>query len=946
MAKKNSAVLWTVGQSLEKGDKEQARHNMGISFESSTTLTTKTLTFVDNIKENATTGDLTFTKNTVLVDGSVSSTSNNPVSGKAVSDKISGLNYNDTAVAKKFVTEVDETAGVISVTRRQPEISDVKDLQTALNDTLPYFVTLSTPFSDVEEAYTAGRLVILAITDVISANDPSLAIGNPSDTVFTNKTYYILSNTHQTDDTLDQIYFTLLPVNAKIKGYYGGTNVDHVYFTNYLETDFYYCDKSLGWTHFTSPNGTTGTKKDFGLLRFAGVDYVDYHAGIYMQTDDVNTDTGDALLITDKSSFGKIVRSQLAFNQSAADAHSMFLSKYGNWDPALPTYSETSQSSSIDWDNFTNTKFYAITNSPLAGTGNSPEAGNMFTLSGHIDRGSNNSYNVQLAMGDKLYYRHTTGTGSAWSDWITLNEYSAGIDLKLTGTEFAVNTTSTMDVYSKDRQCFTIGQNCETEHAGPSFIGGINSKLYGGSNSFIFGYGNIAGDTPTINQETNISSYKNFSSAFIVGSENRLYSSDYNFIWGTENTISSTTDVFNKNGYNIALGSSNMLGGGQHNIVIGVNNWLSQDNTTHIPSNVIMIGHDLQWKKSDGHDVAIFGRFNLKDDYRYNNGLAGTPLRITGCGLTDDNRANIEELYSSGMLWLKHAVETSCVVGDTTYANGIYIDYTNGSGGVNSTKSYSETATRSGVEFSRSFSHFTYMSPTSIGLSDVKEVKVISPEGAVAPETSRLHNVQFVSITHGSDDEYELVNGMPSRAVALEYKSAFLGSSGISLGEPKMPAWNTNIASNCETSWLTIFGNRTYAPSSLPWDDSQTKPGNLKLGKLAIKYFLDTDLQVDTTQHINNAIIPGEQVGELTFIVGTSNYGFWIHDDYYTDSTPTATYIPDPGGIGSTHLESRYIRQNTFCILMTTKPTVWNKNVNPPVITQFGEFKALVSSNF
>lgn len=874
MAKKNSAVLWTVEQTLgdsdatKKTNKERARHNVGINFEPTAgenhdqppTPSGNTLSFVDKIDEAAD-GTLTYTRKNVTVDEAIDSTSDHPVRNSAIA--------------------------------------------TALNNLKTFYATQSTTFAQLKTAYDAGQTLVFINDGHAYQLDWVNKTGNTPVTFEFSNPY--LSLTRETHDGKE--YDTLLLLGV------------------------WSCKSSSGWSQAITPQNVVCQ------------DYADYRVGA-LQSSDVAIATGDKLVISDSSDHGKGVRSGIAFDQSATDADSMFLSKYGHWSPALPTYSETSQSSSIDWDNFTDTKFYTITNSPLAGTGNSPESGNMFTLSGHIDRGSNNSYNVQLAMGDKLYYRHTTGTGSAWSDWITLNEYSAGIDLKLTGTEFAVNTTSTMDVYSKDRQCFTIGQNCETEHAGPSFIGGINSKLYGGSNSFIFGYGNIAGDTPTINQETNIFSYNTFSSAFIVGSGNRLYSSDYNFIWGTENTISSTTDVFNKNGYNIALGSSNMLGGGQHNIVIGVNNWLSQDNTNHIPSNVIMIGHDLQWKKSDGHDVAIFGRFNLKDDYRYNNGLAGTPLRITGCGLTDDNRTNIEELYSSGMLWLKHAVETSCVVGDTTYANGIYIDYTNGSGGVNSTKSYSETATRSGVEFSRSFSHFTYMSPTSIGLSDVKEVKVISPEGAVAPETSRLHNVQFVSITHGSDDEYELVNGMPSRAVALEYKSAFLGSSGISLGEPKMPAWNTDIVSNCETSWLTIFGNRTYAPSSLPWDDSQTKPGNLKLGKLAIKYFLDTDLQVNTAQNINNAIIPGEQVGELTFIVGTSNYGFWIHDDYYTDSKPTTTYIPDPGGIGSTHLESRYIRQNTFCILMTTKPTVWNKNVNPPVITQFGEFKALVSSNF
>ena len=932
MAKKNSAVLWTVEQTLgdsdatKKTNKERARHNVGINFEPTAgeppTPDGNTLSFVDKIDE-ADDGTLTYTRKNVTVDGSITSTGKNPVSGKAVSDKISGLNYNDSAVAKKFVTEVDETAGVISVTRRQPEISDVKDLQTALNDTLPYFVTLSTPFSDVEEAYTAGRLVLLVITDVISANDPSSAIGNPSDTVFTNKSYYILSKTHKTDDTLDQINFTRLADNSKIKGYYGGLNVDHVYFTNYLECDYYYCDKSLGWKHYTPPNGTTGAKKDFGLLRFAGVDYVDYHASVYMQEADVNTDTGDALLITDKNNFGKIVRSHLAFNQSATDAYSMFLSKYGDWAPALPTYSETSQPSSIDWDNFTDTKFYAITNSPLAGTGNSPESGNMFTLSGHIDRGSNNSYNVQLAMGDKLYYRHTTGTGSAWSDWITLNEYSAGIDLKLTGTTFSVNTTSSIDTYSAARESFAIGNECSIEYANASFIGGNQSSLYGGINTFVFGLMNNVGNPPA---DSDNPTYTTFKNSTVIGYYNYLRSSDNNFILGLGNSISDSpdnTEVSTAHGNNLAIGISNNIQGGKCNTVLGYNNVIPYQTIgqhSACASYINMIGHHLLWNNFNQNDMLILGRYNdTSFTYSY-DGTTGHPIRITGCGAYDistdtTTRINIEELYPHGKLWLRSSVETSKITINTSddsttiYNNEMFINPTNGVGGIHSVinRSVHVDSIPGGLsEHNKTYTQMTIITPTSFGLSDVYD-----PNDKIS-NNETIYQAGFTRVLNGAADKYDLDSStnMPTRAIDLEFAATYLGGAGISLTKPAVPSWNTNIINDLELSWLRIHGNRRTA-TTLPWE---ALAGNLEVGKLAVKLFSEDQLTQD------HPLIPGEKEGDLTFITGNGNsavtHSFWVQDGSH-------------GGLP--YEVSNYITANTFCILATLTPSVFNKETGAPI---------------
>ena len=53
-----------------------------------------------------------------------------------VDNIISSLDYSDSAETSKFVTVVSETDGKISVSRAQPEISDVNGLNTALNNAL------------------------------------------------------------------------------------------------------------------------------------------------------------------------------------------------------------------------------------------------------------------------------------------------------------------------------------------------------------------------------------------------------------------------------------------------------------------------------------------------------------------------------------------------------------------------------------------------------------------------------------------------------------------------------------------------------------------------------------------------------------------------------------------------------------------------------------------
>ena len=274
MAKKNSAVLWTVGQSLAKGDKEQARHNMGISFESSTTLDTKTLTFVDDIKEDKTTGDLTFTKNTVLVDSSVSSTGKNPVSGEAVSKAI----------------------------------SDVKT----------FYATTLTTFNELLTAFRNGQTLVLINDKYIGEHSPENSQGHA----------YVLNRVKGFPGvltTITEFEFVALDslINYKTSSHYNGVQQSQ---SESLRVDAWVCSKVTDpeWTH----------KSDMDWAKLATLEYTDYHLNRLFQANDVTVSDNDRLVITDYSNTDKVVRSNLYFNPTVSD--SLFLSQKGIWGTALP----------------------------------------------------------------------------------------------------------------------------------------------------------------------------------------------------------------------------------------------------------------------------------------------------------------------------------------------------------------------------------------------------------------------------------------------------------------------------------------------------------------------------------------------------------------------------------------------------------------------------------
>lgn len=126
MSKKNPSVLWTVSQELEKTDKETARANLGLNISSASSTTGNTLSFVDSISEDATTGNLTYSKKSVTVDQDTYSSENpsgNPASAKTIKKALETLDGGKDTEAGYYVKHVKQTDGLVSVTTEAMDTS-------------------------------------------------------------------------------------------------------------------------------------------------------------------------------------------------------------------------------------------------------------------------------------------------------------------------------------------------------------------------------------------------------------------------------------------------------------------------------------------------------------------------------------------------------------------------------------------------------------------------------------------------------------------------------------------------------------------------------------------------------------------------------------------------------------------------------------------------------
>lgn len=938
MAKKNSAVLWTVGQSLAKGDKEQARHNMGINFESSTPPTTNTLTFVDDIKENATTGDLTFTKQNVTVESAVSSSSNNPVSGKAVSTAISNIEFMKTGTTDPSTTPTklgihyrNTVTGEVWIATGTSSASDWKLLSDRIHVLMNQHKIIyisgegsNTPILCDKFNYTIGANNSLVFTPV-SPEQAYIWVNRGDFIVFDScadndpwgDSYWMQQVEVQSDTALKEVTnFAFTRVTAR--------QIFHTWFNPIT-------DSSTNTKYFTN-NGTIDEKEiGDGHLKFKFGNYYDVF------------DTG----FNANSTSEVIYEMPLAGNKYGitkllkypSPAPSDWNTFYDSNDTAVtPTYVShyvesnffrKREANNPKWnsvrhqDSPSESAFWFITNSATPDASNeSPESGALYLISGGAAKTNTTGYRTQLAMGNHLYYRHTTGNGnSSWSDWITY-EYSAGTDLVLHNNEFAVNTDSAIDDLSEAKRGFAIGEGNYMYNSDRSFLGGTQSYMYGGNSVFLFGDYCHAGDEPSDVDDP--STYSTLSYAFVYGNTNTVASSNCLVVLGENNSIGKYNDTITasglKHGHNVIIGDNNNISGGKYNICMGSHNRVSFNQAQNSPSYTIMLGHDLAWNNPVENDLLILGRYN-DTTYRYRS-TGIHPVRITGCG-TDSSGANIEELYPSGILWLQTGVEMHKTTGSFNYDSQLFMDR-DGYASLTISLAAQESVSGNDPDYSytRKITDMGYVKRDSIGISAVTEITDIIADGGATIPSNSLQNVQLLNIKRPSKSPSGNLDY--TNACTLEFQdSVRCGVMGFAVSEPAIPSWNSAILSDLANSWFRIYANRIDPGHpdviKMPWE---AIAGNLELGKLAVKFFSEDDF---TQAH---PLVPGAKVGDLTFITGngddtTSSHTFWVQDSSHN---------------GQPYQVANYIKANTFCILATRVAS--NFNTNPYTL---GSFTALVS---
>ena len=918
MAKKNSAVLWTVGQSLAKGDKEQARHNMGISFESSSTLTTKTLTFVDNIKEDPTTGDLTFTKNSVTVDKSVNSSSDNPISNSAVS--------------------------------------------TALNNLKVFYATTSTTFDQLKTAYDAGRTLVLVNSDLAyPLNGVTKTSGQPTKFLFTNP--YISESSDDHDGTIFNKFVRLDSWYCESNGWTHGITARNIVCQDY-------CDYRVGVLQTvgdiaiatgdkllisdSSDNGkevrsgiafdTTASETSFLNERGAwntalptytestdplANNYWDTLSGTKFYTiknsptpasNNTSPEGGNMFALTgefDRGS-GNKYKVQLAMGDKLYYRHTTGTAgtTWSDWKcqfEGIWEYGEVTASSIYD---LTGIKLLAKRGSAIPyGVRKGFNADFIDPLYALVFRPYADSWagKVLTAKYDPNMLDTDGSTGCGYFDWEDPITYTAGVDLKLTGTEFAVDTNSTIDTHSD--LAFVIGDSNSIEYGRYSFAYGYHNECARASSCVVGGYYN------TIHNHTY---------GFIFGGLNKLGETQAvaNVTYGTDNIIFGKYNEINKGSNNILLGISNNINVGNtpptsndyplRNILIGSNNSIGCNSVYEYGHDAILIGKYLNWSDPSCSPL-VLGLYN-SSDWRYKSD-GFVPLRITGCGLDEGVRRNVEVMYSDGLIWSFSGFEVSGdLLNQHTYTTRIYrevlpsdIESTTGSGIYSK---HVETDVMSASQ-TLTYNETAQMTNTFLSISAAK----LDSASETPKSPSYLHaisNILLSKAAHISSDP-----GRREYEPALELSSsAFGGNVGLTMGEAALPSWNVQDAestSNISVTWLKLYGNRNAAKDNdgndvLPSDPS-VPLGNLEVGKLAVRFYKETDLTID------KPLIPGQKVGDISFVVGdptTNNHGFYVYDYYQGPGESTAT--------PQTHKTSYINNGYHFCMLMTVTPSTFDSN--------------------
>ena len=795
---------------------------------------------------------------------------------------------NASRETNKFLTHIAEnsTSGNLEAKYAQPVIADVSGLSTALTNLKTFYATKSTTFNELLTAYNNGQTLLLR-----ADYDSSLG-GSYKDYIFT------LGWISKSSSTIDAFEFIAIEHFATTEG-------NTPKFTKSIRVASWTCRSGTNWD--ANPH--------INWVELATTEYADYNVSPTFQQSDVTVATGDKLLISDASDNGKEVRSDIGFDTTASDL--LFLSKKGSWESALPVYTETGSSLSGNyWDSLTDTKFRIIKASPTPTSNNtSPEGGNMFALTGFYDRGNNKNYTVQLAMGDKMYYRHSENDGAEWSDWITVGrEYSAGTDLKLSNGVFSVDTASTI---GDNCLCsFVLGQSNLIKDSDNSVLGGYANNITGMNYSLAFGYNNTVGVASSTVYET-------FGHGNILfGVNNLVQRGDNNYVIGINNTISVPVIPSESADYPL------------RNIMIGEFNSIGNNASGVYGHDTILIGRGLSWSEPS-YSPLVLGVFN-SDDWRYKSD-GYIPLRITGGGSNDSNRKNVEVVYTNGLVWSDSGFEVSDVYanGSSTYSARLYKTMDTTTSDINGAGMWSRWTHRDRMSGNQVLDYSETAHVTNLTISLV--ASKFDSDAVAFDNEKGLVNMNAVSqILLKRTPPEQLGPSDKTYSAVLEFSSTSAGGNvGLTMGSPALPSWNVREAassSDIALTWLQIYANRNASGDAggdiLPSDNS-VPLGNLEVGKIAVRFYKVSELTE------TNPLIPGQKVGDISFIVGdpsATDQGFYVYDYYSSGIGVPAT--PQIHRINS-YISTGY----QFCMLMTVEPSVFDR-VTHMFVTP-GSFSAL-----
>ena len=513
----------------------------------------------------------------------------------------------------------------------------------------------------------------------------------------------------------------------------------------------------------------------------------------------------------------------------------------------------------------------------------------------------------------------TFNTSAADKDYIFLSKggewksYSAGVDLKFTEGQFAVDTTSTIDEHSL--RSFVIGANNAIKYADDCFAGGNSNTIGGMNSSMIFGGNNVIG-------KSNISGNENYGNHNIIfGYSNTVTDGSYNNIIGLSNSITV--------GNTPAKGNEPL-----RNIVIGYNNHIGGNASGVYGHDAILIGNSLSWSEPN-YSPLILGVYN-SETWRYKSQNL-IPLRITGGG-GFDNPKNVEVMYTDGLIWSNSGFEVSDDTdgGSSTYLASIYklVDSNTlkiSGAGVRSLWTHKDDMGSGRILSYSETSHITnvFMSVTAAKNDSSAVVPGTNPEGTV-----NLTGITQQLLKRTPSQEHDPSDKLYSPII--EFSSSVAGGNvGLTMGDAALPSWNIKEAqstTDISVTWLKVYGNRNAEGDSggdiLPSDNS-VPLGNLEVGKLAVRFYKESSLTS------TNPLIPGQKVGDISFIVGDptlATHGFYVYD-YYSSTTGVE---PTP----QTHQISSYITNGyQFCMLMTVKASIFDETTH--LLTEPGSFAVL-----